>query len=140
MNKITRAKDLMIPKVTTGPISASAKVYTSPEGHADIRVPFREIALSEGAGEPSFRVYDPSGPYTDANAAIDVEKGLPRIRTAWVKARGGVEEYRGRDVKPEDNGNVTGQHLARDFPNKPQPLGATSPPASAGRGNWHPLT
>ena len=66
MNKITRSKDLMIPKVTTGPISASTKVYSSPEGHADVRVPFREIALSEGAGEPSFRVYDPSGPYTDA--------------------------------------------------------------------------
>src|SRR5215510_16383446 len=101
MNKIARAKDLTIPKVTTGPISASAKVYASPEGHADVRVPFREIALSEGAGEPSFRVYDPSGPYTDANATIDVEKGLPRIRAPWVKARGGVEEYHGRDVKPE---------------------------------------
>ena len=126
MNKITRAKGLMIPKVTTGPISASTKVYSSPEGHPDIRVPFREIALSEGAGEPSFRVYDPSGPYTDANATIDVEKGLPRIRVAWVKERGGVEEYQGREVKPEDNGNVTATHLARDFPNKPRPLRATS--------------
>ena len=79
MNKITRSKDLMVPKVTTGPISASTKVYSSPEGHADVQVPFREIALSEGAGEKSFRVYDPSGPYTDAHATIDVEKGLPRI-------------------------------------------------------------
>ena len=122
MNKITRAKDLMVPKVTTGPISASTKVYTSPEGHDDVRVPFREIALSEGAGEPSFRVYDPSGPYTDANAAIDVEKGLPRIRAAWVKERGGVEAYQGRDIKPEDNGILSAKHLARDFPNKPQPL------------------
>ena len=48
MNKITRSKDLMVPKVTTGPISAVTKVYTSPEGHADMRVPFREIALTEG--------------------------------------------------------------------------------------------
>ena len=109
MNKITRSKDLMVPKVTTGPISASTKVYSSPEGHADVRVPFREIALSEGAGEKSFRVYDPSGPYTDAHATIDVEKGLPRIREAWVRERGGVEEYQGRDIKPEDNGNVSGQ-------------------------------
>ena len=122
MNKITRSKDLMIPKVTTGPISARTKVYTSPEGHADVRVPFREIALSEGAAEKSFRVYDPSGPYTDAHATIDVEKGLPRIRAAWVRERGGVEEYVGRDIKPEDNGNVSGKHLARDFPNKPAPL------------------
>jgi phosphomethylpyrimidine synthase len=122
MNKITRAKDLMVPKVTTGPISASSKVYSSPGGHGDIRVPFREIALAEGAEERAFRVYDPSGPYTDANAAIDVEKGLPRIRAAWARERGGVEEYAGRDVQPEDNGNVAAKHLARDFPNKPQPL------------------
>jgi phosphomethylpyrimidine synthase len=145
MNKIARPKDLMVPKVTTGPISASTKVHSSPEGHDDIRVPFREIALSEGAGEtvPSsseavgqqkntFRVYDSSGPYTDANAAIDVEKGLPRHRAAWVRERGGVEEYAGRDVKPEDNGNVTGRHAARDFPNKPQAMRATSAALSVG--------
>src|SRR5262245_3128374 len=78
MNKITRSKDLLVPKVTTGPISASSKVYSLPEGHDDVRVPFREIALTEGAGEKSFRVYDPSGPYTDAHATIDVENGLPR--------------------------------------------------------------
>jgi phosphomethylpyrimidine synthase len=73
MNKIARPKDLMVPNVTTGPISASSKVYSSPAGHEDIRVPFREIALSEGAGERAFRVYDPSGPYTDSDASIDVE-------------------------------------------------------------------
>jgi phosphomethylpyrimidine synthase len=120
MNKVTRSKDLMVPKVTTGPISASSKVYCAPAGHPDIRVPFREIALS--AGEPALRVYDPSGPYTDAGASIDVEKGLARPRAAWVRERAGVEEYAGRDVKPEDNGNVSGKHLARDFPNKPAPL------------------
>ncbi|HJZ33004.1 MAG TPA: phosphomethylpyrimidine synthase ThiC, partial [Hyphomicrobiaceae bacterium] len=120
MNKITRSKELMVPKVTTGPISASSKVYSSPEGHADIKVPLREIALSEA--KSSFRVYDPSGPYTDAAAKIDVEQGLPRIRAAWVRERGGVETYLGRDLKPEDNGNVSGKHLARDFPNKPAPL------------------
>ena len=66
MNKITRGKELMVPKVTTGPISASSKVYVSPEGQSDVRVPLREIALSKESGEPPFRVYDPSGPYTDA--------------------------------------------------------------------------
>src|SRR6476469_8072487 len=134
MNKVTRSKDLMVPKVTTGPISASTKIYSAPEGHADVRVPFREIALTEGAGEKSFRVYDPSGPYTDAHASIDVEKGLPRIREAWVRERGGVEEYVGRDIRPEDNGNVSGKHLARDFPNKPAPLRAISPSPRFSRG------
>jgi len=119
MNKQTRASDLTLPKVTTGPLPASTKVYDAPEGHADIAVPFREIALSEG--EAPFRVYDPSGPYSDASAEIDVARGLPRHREAWVTERGGVEAYEGRAVKPEDNGNVSGARLARDFPNKPQP-------------------
>ena len=70
MNKITRAADIEVPKVTTGPLPASSKVYSSPEAHPDVRVPFREIALSPGSGEPAFRVYDPSGPYTDASATM----------------------------------------------------------------------
>ena len=121
MNKVTRNSDLMLPKVTTGPIVASSKVYTAPDAHPDVQVPFREIKLSDPE-QPTFRVYDPSGPYTDANATIDVEKGLPRIREAWVRERGGVEQYTGRDIKPEDNGNATGKHLARDFPNKADPF------------------
>ena len=63
----------------------------------------------------------PTGPYTDPAVAIDVEKGLPRTRIEWVKERGGVEEYEGRPIQPVDNGNVTGKHLARNFPNTPKP-------------------
>ena len=122
MNKITKPDELMVPTVTTGPLPASRKVYVSPDGHDDVKVPLREIALQEGADEPDVRVYDTSGPYTDPDFEVDVEKGLPRIREAWIKERGGVEDYVGRDVKPEDNGNVTGARLARDFPNKPQPM------------------
>ena len=43
---------------------------------------------------------------------IDVNAGLSRSRIAWVKERGGVEEYQGRDIKPEDNGNVGAAHAA----------------------------
>jgi phosphomethylpyrimidine synthase len=121
MNKITRPADMTTPKVTTGPISASRKIYSSPDGVTDVRVPFREIALTD-ANEPTFRVYDSSGPYTDATAAINVDGGLPRTRAQWIKDRGGVETYQGRDIRPEDNGNVSGAHAARDFPNKPQPM------------------
>ncbi len=124
MNKVTRPGDMQTPEVTTGPIVGSHKVYSSPDGHGDIRVPFREIPLHESSGEPPFRVYDASGPYTEIDAKIDVEAGLPRIRGPWIAERGNVEVYAGRDIKPEDNGNVTGKHLARDFPNKPQPLRA----------------
>jgi phosphomethylpyrimidine synthase len=124
MNKITRPGDLQAPTVTTGPLTASRKVYSAPEGFSDLRVPLREIALAEGAGEPPVRVYDSSGIYTQTDVAVDVARGLPRDREAWVKERGGVEAYQGRDVKPEDNGNVTGVRLALEFPRKHQPMRA----------------
>ncbi len=69
-------------------------------------------------------VYDSSGVYTDDNAGIDVERGLKRARVEWVRERGGVEEYEGRPIQPVDNGNVTGKHLARNFPNTPKPMRA----------------
>jgi phosphomethylpyrimidine synthase len=144
MNKLTRASDIVTPKVTTGPVRGSCKVYVSPESACDLQIPFREIALSETSGEPPFRVYDSSGPYTDATATIDVEKGLPRLREAWVKERGGVEAYDGREIKPEDNGNVSDAHAARVFPTVHRPLRAILPSPQGGgeyrSGNRQPLT
>ena len=122
MNKITRPNDLAMPKVTTGPISASRKVYSSPEGRDDIKVPLREIALTDPE-MATFRVYDASGPYTDDQVNIDVAKGLAPVRAAWIGRRD-VEAYAGRDAKPEDNGNVAGAHAARVFPVQTQPLRA----------------
>jgi phosphomethylpyrimidine synthase len=107
--------------VTTGALPASRKVFAIPEQAPDIRVPLREIVLTEGSGEPPLPVYDTSGPYTDPNVVIDVEKGLSRVRQVWVTERGGVEAYQGREIKPEDNGNA-GRHLARAFPVANQPL------------------
>jgi phosphomethylpyrimidine synthase len=134
MNKPTRAAEIQPPKVTVGAISASKKVYSSPEGHDDIRVPFREIALTD-TKEPSFRVYDSSGAYTDVSAAIDVTQGLPRAREAWVLERSGTEAYDGREVMPEDNGNVSGASAARVFPIVHRPRRATSSPLPlTGRG------
>src|SRR5271154_3289185 len=124
MNKPLSDSDLATPKVTTGPIAGSRKIYSVPDAAPDLRVPLREIALDASSGEPPLPVYDPSGVYTDNDVAIDVEKGLKRARVAWVKERGGVEEYDGRPIKPVDNGNVTGKHLARNFPNTPRPMRA----------------
>ncbi len=119
MNKPISAKDVAPPKVTTGPLAGSHKIYSSPEGDEDICVPFREIDLAEGA---SFRVYDTSGPYSDEGAGIDVNRGLPPLRQPWIGARGGVEAYQGRAIKPEDNGNVAPSHLERAFTVRRQPL------------------
>ncbi|MGE5150496.1 MAG: phosphomethylpyrimidine synthase ThiC, partial [Rhodospirillaceae bacterium] len=124
MNKPVTTADLVTPKVTTGSLPASRKVYARPEAAPELRVPVREIILEASAKEPNLPVYDTTGVYSDPDVAIDVEKGLARTRIEWVKARGGVEEYEGRPIQPVDNGNVTGKHLARNFPNTPKPYRA----------------
>src|SRR6266576_1494171 len=114
--------DTTLPAVTTGPLPSSRKIFVTPDEAPDVRVPLREIMLSEGAGEPNLPVYDTSGPYTDTSVTIDVNAGLSRARIAWVKERGGVEEYQGRDIKPVDNGNVSGDHAAKAFDAYHKPL------------------
>ncbi|MCP4043738.1 MAG: phosphomethylpyrimidine synthase ThiC, partial [Gammaproteobacteria bacterium] len=64
---------------------------------ADIRVPMREIAISDtpatfGAEKnPPVTVYDTSGPYTDPQVEIDVRRGVPDVRSAWIEERGDTE-------------------------------------------------
>ncbi|HEX4568568.1 MAG TPA: phosphomethylpyrimidine synthase ThiC, partial [Vicinamibacterales bacterium] len=48
-----------------------------------VRVPMREIALSNGE---SLRVYDASGPQ-----GHDVRDGLPKLRESWVSPRSGAQ-------------------------------------------------
>ncbi|WP_270584669.1 phosphomethylpyrimidine synthase ThiC [Bacillus smithii] len=98
----------------------SKKVYV--EGsRPDIRVPMRKIALSPTNGSfgkeenRPLRVYDTSGPYTDPNVSIDIRKGLPPLRRKWVLERNDVEEYEGRQVKPEDNGYQKKDPRAEQF-------------------------
>ncbi|KIL79441.1 phosphomethylpyrimidine synthase ThiC [Bacillus badius] len=89
--------------------SGSKKVYVKGM-RPDIKVPMREIQLSPTAGtfgeeeNPPVRVYDTSGPYTDPTYVIDIAKGLPAIRSPWIKERSDTESYKGREIKPEDNG------------------------------------
>ena len=101
--------------VTTGPITGSHKVYSSPAGRPDIHVPFREIPLDPSAKEEPVRLYDTSGPYTEDNAAIDLAAGLPRIRAPWIAARG-FDAATAREVKPEDNGFVPQDRLVPECP------------------------
>ncbi len=90
--------------VTTGPITGSRKIYVPAPQDAAIRVPFREVSLSTEA-EPPVRLYDPSGPYTKTNVAIDLNAGLPQIRRAWLDRRG-FETIPGRAVTSADNGHA----------------------------------
>jgi phosphomethylpyrimidine synthase len=84
----------------TRPILGSQKIYVQ-GSRADIRVPMREIKLSDtpmifGAEKNApFTVYDTSGPYTDLNASIDLTQGLPSVRAAWIAERGDSEVLSG---------------------------------------------
>ena len=100
--------------VTTGPIMGSRKVYAAPKSHPAMRVPFREIVLSD-PNEAPVRVYDPSGPYTECDARIDLDKGLPEVRAEWIAARG-YGAIAPRAVKLEDNGGATGDKLVPACP------------------------
>lgn len=119
------APDFPKPDVTTGPLPASTKIFLAGGMHPDIRVPLRQIALHPTSGEPPVNVYDASGPYTDPQATIAIDQGLARHRTAWVRARGDVEVYDGRTVKPEDNGFVSAEKMTPVFPVNHRPLRAT---------------
>jgi phosphomethylpyrimidine synthase len=91
----------------------SRKIYV--EGsQRGVRVPFREISQHptrnfDGTVEenPYVRVYDTSGAWDDPAVSCDVREGLRALRREWITARGDVEEYEGRVVRPEDNGYLT---------------------------------
>ena len=109
--------------ITTGPIPGSHKVYEN--GPNGIRVPFREVVLEESANEQPVRLYDTSGPYTDTDVELNVDKGLPALRREWIDARGDTVEYVGREIRPEDNHRKAGDpNAAPEFPSKRKPLRA----------------
>ncbi|HXC05217.1 MAG TPA: phosphomethylpyrimidine synthase ThiC, partial [Bacteroidia bacterium] len=92
--------DEMIAGITRNPLPASTKIYV--QGTLfPIQVAMREINLSDTRIEHNGKVrtesngtvtvYDTSGPYTDPKFNIDLHKGLPRLRDAWVQERGDSE-------------------------------------------------
>lgn len=91
------AKDL------TRILPASQKVYIQ-GSQDDIRVPFREITLTDtpiglaqGGKKDGFiknepiLVYDTSGVYTDPTVQIDLNQGLPKLRKRWIDERDDTE-------------------------------------------------
>ena len=95
------ARDAHVDAAAVVPLPASRRIYV--EGsRADVRVPMREIVqaatpASFGAEEanPAITVYDTSGPYTDPAATIDIRRGLPALRGAWIGERGDTVELAG---------------------------------------------
>ncbi len=100
MSAILKPSLQEINQLTRKPFPASTKAFQV-GSRADIRVPVRDIALSNGQ---SASVYDTSGPYTDPTIAIDVRTGLPALRAGWIAERNDTESYQGRNAALLDDG------------------------------------
>ncbi|HIO97642.1 MAG TPA: phosphomethylpyrimidine synthase ThiC, partial [Leucothrix sp.] len=114
--------------VTREPLSGSKKIYVDNEAKT-FKVAMRHVVLSptllrEDSDEyeinDPLRVYDTSGPYTDPDIEIDLNKGLPPFRKEWIEAR--------NDTVQLDNfsSDFTRERLEDDlniepFENKPKP-------------------
>lgn len=80
----------------------SEKVYMTGERFPFVKVGMRKVKQMPTVeivdGErvfhenPDVYIYDTSGAFGDAEANIDLKKGLPRLREEWIKARGDVEQ------------------------------------------------
>ena len=92
------------------PFPASTKTYLSGALNPDLRVPVRDILLTNGE---QVSVYDTSGPYTDPAVQIDVRGGLPAVRSAWIASRGDSEYYPGRPRAALDDGGKRGDEDTR---------------------------
>ncbi len=100
--QVLKSKQEQLPnanQISYEPLAGSHKVYVKGILNKDIRVPFREITLSDTTGpngkvtpNAPVRVYDTSGPYTDPSVKIDITQGLPLLRHDWIVGRGDVEQ------------------------------------------------
>src|SRR6266540_3388663 len=87
------------------------KVYLSGSA-SSIRVPFREIKLTNGE---VIRLYDTGGPYTDPDFTPDLKQGLPPLRRPWILGRDDVEPGAGGrwGLRAKPGRRVTQMHYAR---------------------------
>lgn len=93
-----------VSSVKIDPYPASEKVYVQ-GSRPDIKVPMRKITLSDtpahfGAEKNTpLYIYDTSGVYTDTKVSVDLRKGLPVVRSAWIEERGDTELLSGPTSK-----------------------------------------
>lgn len=87
-------------------LPSSRRVYVAGNRQPGLKVPFREVTVSDtrtlsGQPEhnPAVRVYDCSGPWGDPAYKGTIEHGLPPIRREWILSRGDVEPQ-ARTYKP----------------------------------------
>lgn len=106
--------------ITRTPLPSSKKFYSPGNLFTHLQVPKRRVSLTNGS---YIDLYDTSGPYTDPNIAIDLEKGLDPVRLAWILQRDDTDESSASQViatnrqhKPrraKSNKNVSQLHYAK---------------------------
>ncbi|NAW69137.1 phosphomethylpyrimidine synthase ThiC [Vibrio sp. V27_P1S3P104] len=105
-----------IETLSVQPYPNSKKVYVT-GSRQDIRVPMREISLADSliggtkqapifSSNAPIPVYDTSGLYTDPDYVIDLQKGLPKLREAWI------EERQDTEILPEMSSHFARERLA----------------------------
>ncbi len=112
-----------------GPLPGARKIYLQ-GSRSDMRVGMREIAQSDtpasfgSESNPAIPVYDTAGPYGDADYRVDLRRGLPPLREAWIAERndsqararapangGSPQALRAR--KARNGRNITQMHYAK---------------------------
>ena len=89
-----------IPNPFPEDLSGTKRIYISGTQFPDIRVPFREITLSESVGKTGemeknspVLLYDTAGPWGDPEVSCSYNSGIEALRLPWLKERGDSEEY-----------------------------------------------
>jgi len=110
---------LPTPAATDEPRSARSRRIYAEGSDPSIRVPMREILLTNGEAHV---VYDTSGPYGDPDVGTDVRSGLAPLRAPWIARRDDTVELGGpssiyrvaREAMPElDAVRFAGKRLPR---------------------------
>jgi phosphomethylpyrimidine synthase len=102
-------------KVEVEPFVGSVKTYKTSTRFSDVKVPFRTIQKTckqSGTKTDIIDLYDVTGPYTDPDHVVDVEKGIPYITRNWVNAREDCE-LSGTNLVAKQGQNVSQMHYAR---------------------------
>ncbi len=122
------SKSAKVDQASIEPFPNSNKIYIT-GSRDDIRVPMRQIQIdveNQARTDNTVMVYDTSGPYTDPNVDIDIRKGLPDIRSAWILDRDDTEQL-SQASSDYARGRMTDKNLEQiRFSSLPMPRRAKS--------------
>jgi len=92
---------------------SSEKVYQSGVLFPDLRIPARRINVPRDKDRGYLLVYDTSGPFTDPNVSVNVDKGLNPLRTGWIEARRDTVTTASGKFRAAPGRNLSQMHYAR---------------------------